>query len=112
MCTTEEGRKQLGIAPDGSRLNDQSDPDNPNTNGAADTGDEEEDDARPGTSLIVRAVDFVRNNPAVFGTSALQSAPVALKAVLSTLGSVLLLGFTIFLTAFFFFFFSVSYPKV
>lgn len=109
MRSTEEGRKQLGIAPDGSRLNNQQDPDNPNTNGAA---DEDDDDARPGTSLIVRAVDFIRDNPAVFGTSALQSAPLALKAVLSTLGSVLLLGFTIFLTAFFFFFFSISYPKV
>ena len=60
----------------------------------------------------VLAINWVRNNAQAITQRALQTGAGAFEAFVGTVSSIALLGFNLFLTAFFFFFISVGYPKV
>ncbi|MGP1272362.1 MAG: AI-2E family transporter [Phycisphaerales bacterium] len=64
------------------------------------------------SDAAVLAINWVRNNAQAITQRALQTGAGAFEAFVSTVTSIALLGFNLFLTAFFFFFISVGYPRV
>ena len=62
------------------------------------------------TAVLI--INWVRNNAQAISQRVLRTGAGAFEAFVSTVSSIAVLGFTLFLTAFFFFFISVGYPKV
>ncbi len=73
---------------------------------------EHQDDADEGLADIATGVmNFVEQSGQTFATEAMRTGALAVNKVLGFVASVGLLAFTLFLTAFFFFFICTSYPR-
>lgn len=62
--------------------------------------------------VAVIVIDFLRNNAEAITQRVFRTGAGAFEALVSTAASIGYIAFTLFLTGFFFFFFSVGYPRV
>jgi predicted PurR-regulated permease PerM len=62
--------------------------------------------------VAVIVIDFLRNNAEAITQRVFRTGAGAFEALVSTAASIGYVAFTLFLTGFFFFFFSVGYPRV